>query len=120
MSKASIRLAVVGSRSFVNYPLLKQQLDKIQLQVNIEVIVSGGAKGADLMAERWAEENNIPTQIYKPDWKKYGNAAGPMRNKDIVADADLVIAFWNGWSSGTASSIGLAKEMGKGLIVIYI
>lgn len=36
-----------------------------------------------------------------------------MRNRDIVNDSDLVIAFWNGWSKGTASSIELAKRNGE-------
>lgn len=130
MSKPSIRLGVVGSRSFDRYPVLKQELDKLlsqshsqsqsQSQIHIEMVVSGGAAGADRLAERWAEENHIPTTIYKPDWKKYGKAAGLMRNREIVNDSDLVIAFWNGWSKGTASSIDLAKEMGKGLIIKYI
>ena len=113
-----IRVAVVGSRTFNNYNLLESVLNKIRSETSIECIVSGGAKGADKLSERWAEEYGVPTKIYKPDWKKFRGRAGIIRNKDIVDDADLVIAFWDGISNGTASTIDIAKKQGKDPIVI--
>ena len=104
-----VDLAVVGSRSFNDYNLLKNTLDKY----DINKIISGGAKGADQLAERYAKENGIETLILKPDWKKYPRAAGIIRNKDIIGACTEVVAFWDGKSPGTKNSIGLAEEMGK-------
>ena len=74
-------LAVVGSREFNNYKLLKDKLNSIE---NISKIVSGGAFGADKLAELYAEEYNIETNIIKPNWSTYGKSAGAIRNKEII------------------------------------
>jgi hypothetical protein len=55
-----------------------------------------------------------------PDWAKHGRAAGPIRNKLIISDADYVIAFWDGKSTGTLSSINIAKGLNKPLTIIPI
>lgn len=110
------KIAVVGSRTFDDYPLLKDQLDAIG---NISLIISGGAAGADSLAERYAQEYGIPTSIHLPDWKKYGRAAGLVRNKDIIAECDRCVAFWDGTSRGTAHDIELCKKLGKPYKVIY-
>jgi hypothetical protein len=112
-----IKIGVVGSRSFNDYELLKRTLDEYLGKV--WVIVSGGAKGADSLGEKWARENNIKTCIYKADWAEHGKAAGMIRNVDIVKDSDLIIAFWDGLSRGTEHSINLAKKMDKEVKIIY-
>lgn len=109
-----MKIAVVGSRSFTDYSKLVNVLNG----VSPSLIISGGADGADQLAERYARENNIPVQIFLPDWNQYGRAAGPIRNKLIVENADLVIAFWDGSSPGTRSSINLANSMNKDCRII--
>ena len=111
-----MKIAVVGSRTFDDYNLLKETLDKFYPKVTL--IVSGGAKGADSLAERYAKGEGIPTLIFKPDWKKHGKSAGFVRNKDIVSAADTVIAFWDGESKGTNNSIDQAIQLGKKVMII--
>lgn len=111
-----MNIAAIGSRSFNDYNKLKEVLDTYLGQATR--IVSGGAKGADTLAERWAKENNIPTQIFYPDWNKHGKSAGIIRNKEIIKNADIVIAFWDGESKGTKHSISIAKQNGKELVII--
>jgi hypothetical protein len=111
-----MKVAVIGSRTFDDYELVKETLSSI----DITLLVSGGAKGADSLGERYANENNITTLIFKPDWKKHGPAAGPIRNTDIVNNADTIIAFWNGESRGTKDSITKAEKLGKEVIIIKI
>lgn len=111
-----MKVAVVGSRSFEDYALLKKTLD--ELYPNITLIVSGGARGADSLSEQYAKEEGIRTLIFKPDWEKHGRAAGFIRNRDIVENADMVIAFHDGQSKGTANSIEIAKRLGKKLLVV--
>ena len=97
------RIAVVGSRSFKNYEFLKSILDAY---IGIVlVIVSGGAAGADKLAERWAKDNGVPLKVFYPSWKRYGKAAGPIRNQEIVDNCDFVIAFWDGKSRGTMDTL---------------
>jgi predicted Rossmann fold nucleotide-binding protein DprA/Smf involved in DNA uptake len=107
--------AIVGSRNFDDYEKVKEVLK----DADISKIVSGGADGADSLGEKYAKEHDIELVTYLPDWKQYGKAAGMIRNKLIINDADVVIAFWDGVSKGTANSINLAKKQKKKLIVIY-
>lgn len=113
-----MRVAVIGSRSFNDYELVKKVLDTIK--DSITLIVSGGCKGADLLGERYAKENNIETLIFLPEWDKYNKAAGYIRNKLIIENADLVIAFWDGKSPGTQHSFKLAKELNKTIHIVKI
>ena len=111
-----MKAAVIGSRTFDDYCLLKKTLDELYPQ--IDLIVSGGASGADSLAERYAKEEGIRTLIFKPDWKKFGRAAGMIRNKDIVENSDIVIAFWDGVSRGSKNSIDYAIKLNKKLKIV--
>jgi len=111
-------LAVVGSRNFNNYELLKTILDKIQETVGFDKIVSGGAKGADKLAERYAEERNIDIDVIYPMWDKYGKSAGFIRNKQIWDKCDFGVAFWDGKSKGTKHSFEIAKKQNKECIIV--
>jgi hypothetical protein len=111
-----LKIGVVGSRNFNDYQLLKKTLDNYLDMVFL--IVSGGAKGADSLAERWANENSVKTLIFKPDWTQYGKSAGYIRNEKIVRESDLIIAFWDGISKGTNHTINITKKMGKKIIII--
>lgn len=114
-----MNLGVVGSRGFNDYDLMKKELDKINKISKIGLIISGGANGADKLAEKYAVENGIKTIIFLPEWDKYpGKSAGPIRNRKIVENSDMVIAFWDGISKGTLSSINIAKELDTKLEVV--
>jgi hypothetical protein len=101
-----MRVAIIGSRNFNNYELVVDTLK--EYENNITLIVSGGAKGADTLGERWAKEKNKEVLIFHPDWNKYGKSAGIIRNKDIIENSDIVFAFWDGISKGTKNSIDLS------------
>lgn len=115
----AIKLAVVGSRTFNDRRLLEQKLEEIDSEKTIICVVSGGARGADLFGEEWAKKNGIETQIFYPDWERLGKKAGIVRNKDIVDNCDELIAFWDGISNGTKSSIEMAKSQGKKVTIVY-
>ena len=63
-----MNVGIVGSRSFSDYKLFKEIIKKLNL--NIDLIISGGARGADSLAKQYALENNIPIKIFYPDWGK--------------------------------------------------
>lgn len=112
-----MKLAIIGSRTFDNYDLLKNILEPYKSEISL--IISGGAKGADKLGEKWAEENNIKTLIFLADWEQYGKKAGFIRNHDIIKNCEGVLAFWDGKSKGTAHSLELAKKHKKYIRIIY-
>lgn len=109
--------AIIGSRTFNDYSAVESFLAGCY---DITAIVSGGATGADSLGERYAIEHNIPYTIHRPDWVKFGKKAGYIRNADIINDADVVIAFWDGKSNGTKHSINLARRKNKIVKVVKI
>lgn len=101
-----MKTIIAGSRNFSDYDALKTICDKHQ----ITEVVCGGAKGADALGERYAQENNIPVKYFRADWDKYGRSAGPIRNEQMAQYADFLIAFWDGQSKGTDNMIRNAKK----------
>ncbi len=104
-----VRLAVIGSRTFNEYRFLEITLDWF----SISKIISGGAKGADLLATKYAANRNIPTKVFPAEWDKYGKSAGYKRNVLIVEACDELVAFWDTKSRGTKHSLDIAKEQNK-------
>lgn len=111
-------VAIVGGRDFSNQSLFDTTIDGI---ANITEIRSGGALGADAMARVYAKAraDKIKYDESPPDWKRYGLKAGPMRNRLIIKPAQLVVAFWDGKSSGTKNSIDIARRLKKRLTIVY-
>lgn len=114
-----MKVAVIGSRSFDKYSICEKELDAL-LPKETTHIVSGGARGADQMAEKYATRHLLDIEIYYPDWNKHGKAAGFIRNKQIVEASDMVIAFWDGSSKGTKSSIDYARKFNKPVSIVTI
>ena len=113
-----MKVGIVGSREFKNYELFSDIMK--QYLSDISWVVSGGAPGADSLAEKWAKENKKMLTIYPADWLNLGKRAGYVRNTDIVKNSDMIIAFWDGNSKGTKHTIGLAQKMGKECKIITV
>ena len=115
--KKDIKLAIVGSRTFNDLNMFYKLIQMIKVYYNIIQIISGGARGADTIGEKYADDNNISKLIFKADWKKYGKKAGFIRNVDIIENCDLCLAFWDGESHGTKHDIELCEKMNKQCMV---
>jgi predicted Rossmann fold nucleotide-binding protein DprA/Smf involved in DNA uptake len=112
-----VNIAIIGGRSFKNKKLLQKTMQYYLDKYNILHIISGGAKGADTMGVQWANKHNIDTIVFKPDFKKHKRAYH-YRNRQIVREADIVIAFWNTSSTGTKYTIDYARTLNKDVIII--
>lgn len=113
-----MKYAIVGSRDFERLDLVARFVQT--LTPKEDIVVSGGARGVDSIAETTAEQIGVGVISFRPDWETYGKKAGIIRNKWIIDEADRVVAFWDGKSKGTKHSIDLAIQSGKPLIVRII
>lgn len=112
--KAIRKVIIAGGRDFNNYELLKKKCD-YYLSTAIKngdkiIIVSGTAKGADTLGERYAKERGFGIERHPANWEQYGKKAGYLRNAEMTDVADALIAFWDEKSRGTGHMINLAKE----------
>ena len=115
-----IKVIIAGTRDFNDYALLKKDVDYFLQDFNpskIE-IVSGNARGADKLGERYAKEHNLPVKLFPANWDKYGKRAGYLRNQEMANYADVLIAFWDEKSKGTKHMIDIAKKQGLTVIVV--
>ena len=101
-----MKIAIIGSRT-LTIKNIGEYLPK-----DCNEIVSGGAAGVDKCAADFARENGLKLTEFLPIYEKYGKSAPILRNKQIVEYADEVIAFWDGNSRGTLSSIEYCKKLG--------
>lgn len=116
------RVVIAGYRDFNDYEKLKKEINKICLPNRVEIteVVSGGARGADTLGERYAQENKLPIKRFLADWNKFGLAAGPMRNKQMAEYGDVLIAFLARGSKGTKNMIEQMKKIGKRYYIVNI
>lgn len=115
-----MKIGIVGSRSFSDYELLCESINSFLTsnQVSVEAVVSGGARGADLLAERFARDNGLKIIVHRALWNTFGKSAGIIRNEAIVKDSDIIFAFWDGKSSGTKNTIERVKKSGKRVFIV--
>jgi len=112
-----VNIAVIGSRNFDDYEFVENIVSAViadlaeQTNSDKITIVSGGAKGTDLLAERFAKQHSFPMLIFRPDYKSFGKAAPIRRNREILEHSDMVIAFWDGASKGTRYMIEQAEKL---------
>ena len=102
-----MRVAIIGSRNCEN---LRGEEIRRHIPPGCTLIISGGAVGIDRLAEQAAAEQGIPFQKILPDYEAYGRNAPLVRNELIVERAELVLAFWDYKSRGTAFTIAACIE----------
>lgn len=102
-----MKIAVVGSRGITQVPL------DVYIPPQCTEIVSGGAVGVDTYAAAYARAHGLGLKEFLPDYKRYGRSAPLKRNDEIVAYADMVLAFWDGRSRGTLYTVKKCRQAGK-------
>lgn len=103
-----MRLIIAGGR---DYQFTLTDCGRLELLIaKVTEVVSGGATGADRCGELWANINKIPVKVFTADWKAYGKAAGPIRNRQMAEYADAVALFPGG--KGTLNMKAEAERAG--------
>lgn len=121
-----IRCIIAGCRDFSNYSLLRDTANRIFQNKDIRnlIIISGHCSGADQLGELFASRNNLPCVKFPADWKTYGKAAGPIRNRQMAEYASqqngILLAFWDGRSRGTRNMIHMAEEYKLEIHIVQI
>ena len=113
--KENFKVIIAGSRGFSNYKLLYETCNSTlreKRKTHNIVVISGHARGADTLGEKYAKDMGFDLEIFPAEWKKFGKSAGFKRNEKMAEVADGLIAFWNGESHGTKHMIDIATEKG--------
>ena len=113
------RVIIAGSRSFNNTEIFNNAItDKLSNIPKKELeIVSGHARGADMMGEQYAKKHDIKCAVFPAKWDLYGKRAGMLRNEEMAkyaaeSERGMLIAFPTAESKGTRNMIKLANQYG--------
>ncbi len=129
-----MKCVIAGSRSLglreVNGKLIQMTLDecsfiedaftKCDWSCKITEIVSGTARGVDVLGEQLAEKLGLELIKFPANWGEFGKGAGHIRNGDMAKYADIAIVLWDGHSRGSANMIKQMGKHGKPCIVYLI
>lgn len=112
MTRKPFHVVIAGTRNFDNYKLLCQWCDYMLQNYDASqvIIISGGARGADALGERYANERGMGLITKPADWNRFGKSAGYIRNEEMAKLGDALILFWDGQSRGSKHMLDLAKK----------
>jgi predicted Rossmann fold nucleotide-binding protein DprA/Smf involved in DNA uptake len=113
-----MKVAVIGGRTFLDKNFVFESLDTFSKTECIDTIISGGAAGVDSFAKEYARKHHLPLVEFKPDYEKFSPKIAPLiRNKLIVSEAEIVLAFPSTGSRGTYRAIAEAEKLGKRVVI---
>jgi hypothetical protein len=117
-----MKLIIAGSRTITKYSQLENALKcNSGIQCNhITEIVSGHARGADRLGEKFAKIHGYPLKIFRARWDSYGPVAGFIRNEEMADYGDVLLALWDGESTGTDHIITMMDMLNKPYYVHYV
>lgn len=115
-----MNIAVIGSRTFDNYRKMELFLDSLIRERGFTdiTIVSGGARGADTLAEKYAKNRGYPLIVKLADWDRFGKSAGYRRNEEMAEIADLCVGFIVDDSKGSTMMLKICADRGMEAIAI--
>lgn len=105
-----MRTIIAGSRDITDPEAVEQAVSGTPWEIS--EVVSGAAKGVDKLGEQLAERSGIPVKRFPAKWKRHGKKAGYIRNREMLKNADALVAVWDGESPGTGHMIKIAREKG--------
>lgn len=119
-----MRCVIAGSRTIgvdangkqltlEEFPLMEQAFTKFDWYDSITEIVSGTARGMDIMGEYLAEKRGLKVSKFPANWTKFGRGAGHIRNKEMALYADIAIILWDGKSRGAKNMAENMKKLKK-------
>lgn len=106
-----MKIAFSGCRDAIVDP--NDYMSTAAMLADLEILVGDCPTGVDDCVRKWAASHGFDTTVFEADWDKHGRAAGPIRNKALVSEAEYLMAFWDGKSKGTLSAISEAIKAGK-------
>lgn len=109
---------VCSGRNYDDAECVKSHLDRLHADEPIDVLIEGGAQGADELARWWARDNGIEVETYVADWHGFGRRAELIRNQRMIDEGrpTLVVAFPGG--AGTADMVRRAREANVKVVMV--
>lgn len=103
-----MKVIIAGSRDITDLNIVREAVKRSRFPVS--EILSGCARGVDVLGEIVASELNVPVMRFPARWDEHGKRAGYIRNEEMAASGEALVAIWDGKSKGTGHMIDIAKK----------
>jgi len=119
----TLKIVIAGSRAITDYDELLKALtgainNNVITRADSFEIISGGARGVDTLARRYAQEVGYKLVEMKPQYQHNRDLSAPLRrNIDMANYGDILVAVWDGKSTGTKHMIAQMQKRGKPVFV---
>ena len=120
-----MRIAIVGSRTIVDPELVFTTIDKFLKEhcIGEPTIISGGAKGVDSLVKKFANTRGYDFIEFLPyhmidKAAEFNSRYFFTRNRQMIGNADRVLAIWDGKSTGTLHAIRYSQKINIPVMVI--
>jgi hypothetical protein len=108
------RIIFCGDREWTDHSWIRMVMSALKTNLKRFVVIEGEAFGADVLSKECAQDLGLHVVRYPANWNKYGKAAGPIRNRQMVIEgnATAVIAFHNDIANsfGTKDMVTYARK----------
>lgn len=111
------RVLICGDRNWKDQERIGKCLEELD-PVSV-TIIHGGCRGADLLAGIEARSRGFTIQEFPANWQKYGRAAGPIRNQQMLDEGkpDKVLVFHDTIEKSKGSADMMARALKAGIEV---
>ncbi len=106
-----MKVAIVGSRRFSDPNRVTEYVNSLPPRASI---ITGSASGVDAAATKAARAKGIPVQVMPASFDELADASkSAARNQRLIDACDVLVAFWDGSSKGTRTTVDRALDSGK-------
>jgi predicted Rossmann fold nucleotide-binding protein DprA/Smf involved in DNA uptake len=106
-----VKVAIVGSRRFSEPDRVTEYVNGLPARASI---ITGSASGVDAAATKAARARGLGVQVMPASFEEVADASkSAARNQRLVDACDVLVAFWDGTSKGTRSTVERALDSGK-------
>jgi predicted Rossmann fold nucleotide-binding protein DprA/Smf involved in DNA uptake len=106
-----LRVAIVGSRRFADTGRVTDYVNSLPARASI---ITGSASGVDAAATKAARAKGIAVQVLPASFEEISDASkSAARNQKLIDACDVLVAFWDGTSRGTRTTVERALDSGK-------
>ena len=90
-----MRILICGSREDFDSGLANQYLEEFIKKHMQDSFIHGGARGVDSIADHILKSMHLPVRVCLPEYQRYSKQAPLIRDREMVMDCNMVVAFWN-------------------------
>ena len=113
-----IKLIFCGSREWKDFDFIYSVMSTLKQELGAFIVIEGNASGADILSRAAAKKLQLEFHTHPALWAKFGRAAGPIRNTEMLTEQPHgIVAFHNDLSKSKGTKNMVEQALRTGLPV---